>query len=152
MRHLRQNVFRKRFPCVLPCVTEVDIILQSPRNAQLNEHLFETFVTGFTSSLGKSLSVTDIIQLLRGQFLVEVTAWGGQALNYRSKTGKLKTLVLLRLSGLRQQNERVLLLYNGTEPTSPSRKNTRDCLGDPLQPSSGPISTGKGRAEATPSC
>ena len=103
---------------VLPSVTEVDIILHSPRNAKLNEQLFETLVTGFTSSLGKSLSVTDIIQLLRGQFLVEVTtAWGGQALNYRSKTKKLKTL--LRLSHLRHQKERVLLLYNGTEPTSP---------------------------------
>ena len=138
---LTQQVFRSRWADVcaetpseariqeaieskVPFVTEVDIILQSPRKAQLNEHLFKEFVTGFTSSLGNPLSVTDIIQLLRGQFLVEVTAWGGQAPNCKSKTNKLKTL--LRVSHHRHQNlrhqkeqERVLLLYNGTEPTSP---------------------------------
>ena len=101
----------------LSSASEIDIILQSSRKAQLNEHLFETYVTGFTSSLGTSLSVTDIIQLLRGQFLVEVTAWGGQAPNFRSKTRKLKTL--LRVSSVRRQEEGVLLLRSGTEPTSP---------------------------------
>lgn len=113
-RHDLKKVAKSHLP-----VQEVDFILKGFQryNPDHPVHVYAQAQSGFITTEGRPVCVSELLDMLYGAFLVEVTQKSRHSGPRNFKTTKLRALS--KLAEKRRQNEKVLLLFNGGEPGEP---------------------------------
>ena len=116
--NLAASQLRKTAKRYLP-VQEVDFILrgfQQP-NSEHPAHAYAQAQSGFITTQGHAVCVGDLLVMLEGRFLVEVTqkSWYSGPKHFKTR----KVTELHNLAAKRGHGEQVLLLFNGGEPGAP---------------------------------